>query len=79
MKRFFSFSLPVAVGVGSVNAQLTAPTLTGASTNAQPLLDATVTVGNFGIGAVIVLATIATVLAVAALVRKALRGRSSSV
>lgn len=67
------------VGASAANAQLVAPTLTGAATNATPLLDATVSVGNFGIGAVILLATIGVVLAVGALVRKALRGRASSV
>jgi len=68
-----------AVAGGSAMAQLVAPTLTGAATNATPLLEATVNVGNFGIGAVILLATIGVVLAVGALVRKALRGRASSV
>jgi len=62
------------------NAQMPeVPTLTGSATNAQSLLDATNTVGNYGIGAVIVVAVISVVLAVGALVRKALRGRSTSV
>jgi len=69
----------MTLGAGAAQAQLVAPELTGAATNATSLLTATVDVGNFGIGAVILLATIGVVLAVGALVRKSLRGRASSV
>jgi len=65
----------VLVGVARpVQAQLSSPTLTGAATNAQPLMDSTVQVGNFGIGAVIVLAIIGVVLAVAGMVKSRLGG-----
>lgn len=79
MKSLFKALFAALCLAVSAQAQLPeAPTLTGAATNAQALLNATNSVGNYGIGAVIVIAVISVVLAVGVLVRKSLRGRSTS-